>query len=539
MSGTPKGPEKNFELPKTPGKKRAATGSHYDQAAGSSAPFTSLSSLPVVARGYRIHHNASAILEENGIGSIGGLPFSAGSAIGLSGERQQRRSTTENTTSETPKPPVPKKAKLTHPTLSIDMFIPKQMGDRVLSCGEGAALGHPLGTTTKKPRKIDIFEKEGLNPIQVVAGKNHSAVLTSDGQVFMCGINEKGSVPVGGVKHEGSNDEFTKIPFSEEIKSEGKIVMLAAGASFTIALTNKGSVFGWGDISSVNPSADLDILIARMQENPTIIIHQAKRRVVKIAAGEKHLALLDENGAILTLGDGQLGQLGRKNVYRSNTLGEESGEHLIVRRCPVARNVFVDGYWTIVHAENGQYYGFGMNDYAQLGTEINESDARRVEQNIGELHSFKPRALLHPTRAEAFEGDHFVNVTGIQHVVALNSVGEVFAMGKNINNALGLNNWDRKTGESHWLYDKLQAVEFDSKVVGVSAKLATSIAWTEDGTAYAWGLDTTGQLGLGLTDEDDKMVGKPAKISSAHHEGYSIIGASISDCHTLFLAKKN
>ena len=90
-------------------------------------------------------------------------------------------------------------------------------------------------------------------------------------------------------------------------------------------------------------------------------------------------------------------------------------------------------------------------------------------------------------------------------VVLLDGAGKVFAMGKNTDNALGLGNWTGKDDQQHWLYDTLQEINFDSKIVGVSAKLATSIAWSEDGTAYAWGFDTTGQLGLGLKDDDDKV----------------------------------
>lgn len=81
-------------------------------------------------------------------------------------------------------------------------------------------------------------------------------------------------------------------------------------------------------------------------------------------------------------------------------------------------------------------------------------------------------------------------------------------MGKNTDNALGLGNWTGKDDQQHWLYDTLQKVDFDEKIVGVSAKLATSIAWTAEGKAYAWGFDTTGQLGLGLKEEDDEKVFK-------------------------------
>ncbi|PIC44301.1 hypothetical protein B9Z55_004714 [Caenorhabditis nigoni] len=454
--------------------------------------------------------------------------------------------TTVNSTLNEPKTPGRKQAKLAVALLTYQQFAPSVIGDRVLSCGEGEALGHPGRTTTKKPRKVDIFEEEGLKMLQVVAGGVHSAVLTSEGQVFMCGINEKGTVPAEGVEMEGSTDEFTKVPFSDEIQEEGKIIMLAAGASFTAGLTDQGSVIAWGNLRNSNGNVDVHPLLHKMQEKPVVIVHQAKRKIVKIAAGENHLVMLDEKGCILTFGDGEMGQLGRSSrtkTIRSKFMCDESGDHLVVPLRfknkgkfydVVAKNVFASGFWTIVHGEDGKYYAFGLNNYAQLGIKVDEADVGQDGQDNRELRVFLP------AEAPAFGAEQtFVNIEGVQHVVLLDNEGKVFAMGKNTDNALGLGNWTGKDDQQHWLYDTLQQIEFDSKIVGVSAKLATSIAWSEDGTAYAWGFDTTGQLGLGLKDDDEKMVGKPEEISSAHLEDHSIIGASISDQHTLILAKKN
>ncbi|CAO4364351.1 unnamed protein product [Caenorhabditis nigoni] len=454
--------------------------------------------------------------------------------------------TTVNSTLNEPKTPGRKQAKLAVALLTYQQFAPSVIGDRVLSCGEGEALGHPGRTTTKKPRKVDIFEEEGLKMLQVVAGGVHSAVLTSEGQVYMCGINEKGTVPAEGVEMEGSTDEFTKVPFSDEIQEEGKIIMLAAGASFTAGLTDQGSVIAWGNLRNSNGNVDVHPLLHKMQEKPVVIVHQAKRKIVKIAAGENHLVMLDEKGCILTFGDGEMGQLGRSSrtkTIRSKFMCDESGDHLVVPLRfknkgkfydVVAKNVFASGFWTIVHGEDGKYYAFGLNNYAQLGIKVDEADVGQDGQDNRELRVFLP------AEAPAFGAEQtFVNIEGVQHVVLLDNEGKVFAMGKNTDNALGLGNWTGKDDQQHWLYDSLQQIEFDSKIVGVSAKLATSIAWSEDGTAYAWGFDTTGQLGLGLKDDDEKMVGKPEEISSAHLEDHSIIGASISDQHTLILAKKN
>jgi len=51
-------------------------------------------------------------------------------------------------------------------------------------------------------------------------------VLTTEGAVFSCGINEKGTVPVHGLEAEGSTDRFSEIVFSPEIKRLGKVLFL-------------------------------------------------------------------------------------------------------------------------------------------------------------------------------------------------------------------------------------------------------------------------------------------------------------------------
>ncbi|CAI5441097.1 unnamed protein product [Caenorhabditis angaria] len=455
--------------------------------------------------------------------------------------------TTVNSTFGEHKTPGRKVQKLQ--VLTYQQFAPSIVGDRVLSCGEGESLGHPGRTTTKKPRRVDIFEELNVKPIQVVAGGVHSAVLTDDGQVFMCGINEKGTVPAEGVEREGSTDEFAKVPFSEDLQKEGKIIMIAAGASFTAGLTDQGTVIAWGNLRNSNGNVDVHPLLHKMQEQPAVIVHHNKRKIVKIAAGENHLVMLDELGQILTFGDGEMGQLGRSvrtKTIRSKFMCDESGEHLVV---PLrfrqkkfydvnAKNVFASGFWTIVHGEDGKYYAFGLNNFGQLGIKVDEANNDNVGpdgQDNRELRVFLP------AEAPAFGAeDTFTSIEGVQHVVVRTENGEVFTMGKNTDNALGLGNWQGKDDQQHWLYDSLQKLDIDGKkVAGVSAKLATSVVWTEDGEAYAWGFDTTGQLGLGLKDDDDKMVPTPEQITSAHLDGFSIIGASVSDQHTLILAKKS
>lgn len=56
-----------------------------------------------------------------------------------------------------------------------------------------------------------------------MAGGVHSLVLTTDGVIYSCGINEKGTVPVKGLEPEEVTDRFTEIVFSSALIKLGKV----------------------------------------------------------------------------------------------------------------------------------------------------------------------------------------------------------------------------------------------------------------------------------------------------------------------------
>lgn len=463
--------------------------------------------------------------------------------------RGRKRQISVENIAETPAkvPRSPGRSRIQHiakEDLSYTSYVSSEVGDRVLSCGEGEQLGHPGRRTTKKPRKVDVVEDERLRIIQVVAGGVHSALLTVDGDVYMCGINENGTVPAIGVEPEGSTDEFTKVELSNEIKSQGKIVMLAAGASFTAALTEKGSVIAWGNLRDLGGEINVHSLLEKMKDHPVVLIHYKKRVIVKIAAGENHLVMLEKHGRVLTFGDGKMGQLGRSrriDSIRPQYMVDEDGGSLILilkdrrRKDIFVKDIHAGGFWTILVTDD-QVFSFGLNNFDHLGIPVKgEPPTDPSDKDERELRIFTPVV------ADAYLGRTWTHIDGMQHIIARDTNGDVYGIGKNTDNALGLGTWTGNDDSEHWKYSTLERVQFPpktGKIAGTTAKLGCSIAWTEDGDAYAWGCDTSGQLGLGLKDDDDKIVPKPQQITSAHLEGYKIISASISDNHSLFLAVK-
>ncbi|VDK75346.1 unnamed protein product [Onchocerca ochengi] len=424
--------------------------------------------------------------------------------------------------------------------LSVESFLPTEKGDRVLSCGEGEQLGHPGRSTTRKPRAIGTLPEEKLI-IQVVAGGVHSLVLMEDGTVYGCGINEKGTVPGEGIEPEGSADKLTPIKFNDSlIQRYGKIIMLTAGASFSAALTEKGSVIAWGNIRGMSGCIESHETLLQMEKQPMVIVQHQQKVIVKIAAGENHLVMLTESGEVLTFGDGSVGQLGRcsrVSHIRSQRMVSDSPDSLRIsvydkgkKKLVIFDNIMAGGFWTAARSIDGTVYVCGLNNFGQLGVPIPETPKDR--DNQPELK------IMHPIKASAFESTAIVELSGIQHIIALNAQGEIYGIGKNTDNALGLGTWSGKEDVDHWKYSELQKIDISEPIKGISASLGCSIVWTDNGSAYSWGYDSSGQLGLGIKDDEEKMVPLPRKITSAHLDGYRIIGVSLADNHALFLAKK-
>ena len=74
-----------------------------------------------------------------------------------------------------------------------------------------------------------------------------------------------------------------------------------------------------------------------------IVVNYKDRRIVKVAAGENHLVMLDESGHVLTFGDGTMGQLGRSTrtgTIRSKYMCDSSGNSLLVHARKGRKDIF-------------------------------------------------------------------------------------------------------------------------------------------------------------------------------------------------------
>ncbi|EKX54666.1 hypothetical protein GUITHDRAFT_40316, partial [Guillardia theta CCMP2712] len=148
----------------------------------------------------------------------------------------------------------------------------------------------------------DVQQTFDLRVEDMACGSAHSVIL-SDGKVFTWGQNKHGQLGHGPSDYLGS--------LGPTAKTDGKCVQVAAGYNFSMALTDRGEIFVFGE-GRHGVLAQGDEL---SKSSPQVIDSLSVPGYVvdKIFCGERHCACIVRYGQALTWGCGSDGQLGHSS----------------------------------------------------------------------------------------------------------------------------------------------------------------------------------------------------------------------------------
>nr|XP_031536979.1 secretion-regulating guanine nucleotide exchange factor isoform X5 [Vicugna pacos] len=145
-------------------------------------------------------------------------------------------------------------------------------------------------------------------PVQQVAcGWDFTIILTENGQVLSCGSNSFGQL---GVSHGPRRCVF---PQAVELLRE-TVVSIAAGLRHALAATASGLVYQWGTgLASSGrrlcPGQTLPLFLTAKEPNRVTGLENSQ--AICVLAGSDHSASLTETGKVFTWGRADYGQLGR------------------------------------------------------------------------------------------------------------------------------------------------------------------------------------------------------------------------------------
>ncbi|KAH9314061.1 hypothetical protein KI387_022688, partial [Taxus chinensis] len=170
----------------------------------------------------------------------------------------------------------------------------------VYSFGQGTfgALGSGNMESYSTPVQID--ELWGLGIIQIACGENHSAALSVDGQVFTWGRGKYGQLGHGSVQNESR-------PVQVKGLADQMIVQIICGGDHTMAINNEGTLFSWGrgQWGQTGLRTMEDVLV------PMQVWDLEHVRVIQASAGARHSIAITEEGNVYGWGDGEQNQLGK------------------------------------------------------------------------------------------------------------------------------------------------------------------------------------------------------------------------------------
>jgi alpha-tubulin suppressor-like RCC1 family protein len=287
--------------------------------------------------------------------------------------------------------------------------------------------------------------------VSAVAAGSFFSLAIQNGAALAWGGNGNGQIGNGALTN-------VNVPVQVTGLTSG-VTAIAGGNQHALAIQS-GGVLAWG----LNSSGQLGDGTLTRRTSP-VPVTGLTSGVTAIAAGTVHSLAL-QNGAVSAWGNNNFGQLGNGTIDGSATPVPVSGLGSGVTA------IFGAGFHSMA-IRNGAVWAWGNNTFGKLGDGTTNNASTPVQ--VSGLTS----------GVTAIAG-------GVNHSLAIQN-GDVFAWGSNAFGQLGTG------GSASDVYVPTRVLDLPVNLVAVAATNASSFALSSDGSLWAWGSNSLGQLGLGDT----------------------------------------
>lgn len=297
----------------------------------------------------------------------------------------------------------------------------------------------------------------------------------------------------------GANDfaqlgDGTTAHKSTPVQLSGMISLAAfsSGVAHALALKSDGSVWGWGN----NSYGQIGDNTNTSRTAPVPVGGISGEIAVNISAGDYHSLALMDDGSIHSWGLNSSGQLGNGTT---TSLPLPLGVSGLANATAIAAGAC----HSLALKGDGTVWAWGCNNSGQLG------DYTTTQRN-------SPTMVWNLNDISAI-------AAGAHHGLALKKDGTVWAWGSNAAGQLG---------ESSATPQRIVPAQIAglSNVVAIAAGFQHSLALKNDGSVWAWGLNSSGQLGDGTLND------RPAPVRATGLTDAVAIAAGYH--HSLVLKKE-
>ena len=369
------------------------------------------------------------------------------------------------------------------------------------------------------------------NVTEVASGTSHSVVLKGDGTVWAWGLGTSGQL---------GNNASLSTTFPVQVQVSGgaplaNITAIAAGTNFNLALKNDGTLWSWG-LGTSGQLGDNTIVT----KNYAVQVKSTEvggflTNVSKFDAGTTSAIVVKGDGTVWAWGINTSYQLGDGTVTQRNQAVQQAGISdatqvtmgpdfaLMTTTANTVRAWGAAGSSQLAIEEINRYTPtsiYGLENEALVDLSAGTSFSLAVKSSDGTVWAWglntgnqlgDNTVIQRNTPVQVHGVGNVGYLSGITDVVAstlhslaLKSDGTVYGWGTNTNGRIGDNT---ATTRAYPVQVKgTGGVGVLSDVTDIHAGTAHSVARKSDGTVWAWGLGTSGQLG------DNTIVSKSAPV---------------------------
>lgn len=363
----------------------------------------------------------------------------------------------------------------------LDGVLPKAYSDALAGATPAPSTSAPATTTppattapTSTPTATADPTKLTASALSTGGTSGSSVLLQGDGKVYGWGVNNFSQL----------DGTTTKNYYSPAVVSNLTFKQIIATNSYTLGLTPAGTLYQQGKVDGYGPTGVGFAQISGITG------------IVQIAGGTSHALALKSDGTVYAWG--------------SNSYGQTAN----VTNASIPTKISLTGVSSIAISENasfavktdGTVYSWGQNSNMQLGTGNTTTTASTAS----------------PTQISGLAGINSIAARNENVYAVSTSQNKVWAWGDNSASQFGNNN--TTVSASPVLVTALTG----KNVTKVEVQNATAVAYTSDGTTYAWGFNRFGQLGLGHAN----VVTVPTLFTVA---GKAVIGTAATAGNTYYL----